>query len=80
MNMTILTCPVLLPGPDPRKLRTSIEPHLWKILSTFGDKCPQNCSKREPISTERKAEMRLKGPRMDQVYFLFFITLEPRVE
>ena len=45
-----------------RPFEPSIKSHFWKILSTFGDKCPRNGSKTVPTSQNRPLGYPHKGP------------------
>ena len=50
----------------PRKaLRTLNQKSFWKILSTFGDKCPRNGSKSDTMVPRTTLECPHEGPRVD---------------
>ena len=44
-----------------RPFDTSIKSHFWKILSTFGDKCPENGSKSEEMAPRTRTGYPTKG-------------------
>jgi len=49
-------------GIHARPLVPSIKGHFWKISSTFGDKCPQNCSKYGSVAPRTGLGCPHKGP------------------
>ena len=49
-----------------RPFDTSIKSHVWMILSTFGDKCPQNCSKNGETAPRPGTGYHHEGPSVDR--------------
>jgi len=45
-----------------RPFEAQSKTQFWKIVSTFGDECPQNCSQMEPISRKRNPGITLEWP------------------
>ena len=53
------------PPAHARTFEPSIKSQFWEILTTFGDKYPQNGSKNEPMAPRTNLECPHKGPSVD---------------